>query len=247
MRVFGKSVLDWFNRPRRFTRCDDMYASTRESLWNAVRKTIQAPIHQQKSIWLVTHFTDTFLALQSQLERWQVEYEVITKPFDQAELEQSQLLAPGTIKLVLAELVNFDLPDPSRFATERLTREAVNQAPLSETPRPSLAMILVERHPHLKHDQRIESFARSLNANVEFGYFNALDDVVLAQVMSPTTMTVLHQLGLNDHELITSVMISRRLTKVLRRAAEQYPSDLPADSASEWLKLNSIPVDDETR
>ena len=222
-------ILDWFKNKKRFVRCDDMYATTREGLWKALRRTVMAPQHSQKAIWLVAHFTDSFTALQAELETWQVEYEVVTQPVIMSELNRSGLVQSGKVNLVLAQLLQNDV---AQAATNSFAKE------IEQSDSTSIAMIMVERHPLIHHDQRVEEFGREAPYKVEFGYFNSLDDEVLALVINETLLTILKQLGLNDHELITSSLVSRRLETVLKRVAPTYRNDKPADSASEWIKLN---------
>ncbi len=228
-------IFDWLTGKSRFIRCDDMYAPTRKGLWAALKKTVLSPQHSQKAIWLVAHFTNTFMALQDELESWNVDYEVVTQPLDITSLSESSLIQPGRTYLVMASLLECDglasLQQPDHSHSQKPDPASV-----------PIAIIMVERHPHLKYDQRVESFGRRIPAcSVEFGYFNSLDDVVLGLVINETLMTILRQLGLNDHELITSTLVSRRLEKMLNRVAPTYLTDHPADSASDWIQLNGPP------
>ena len=56
--------------------------------------------------------------------------------------------------------------------------------------------------------------------------------------MLDTAHNALEMMGMSEHELITSNMVTRRLDKVLARAAESYRTNHPADSAKQWLELN---------
>jgi len=207
-----------------------MYAPTRSGLWKALHKSVVSPQHANKAIWLVAHFTDTFVALQSELDSWNLDYEIITTPIQLDRIPRTSLASPGKLNLVLAGLI----PATDQELTQG--RQPTSDEPNDTT---TIAMIVVERHPHFKYDDQVESFARSLPNNVEFGYFNSLDDAVLGHVIDDTFMTILRQLGLNDHELITSTMVSRRLKKVLKRVGATYSTEHPADSAREWIGLNS--------
>jgi hypothetical protein len=222
-------ILDWFKNKKRFIRCDDMYATTRTGLWQSLRKTVDAPQHSQKAIWLIAHFPETFMALQDELETWETEFEVVTQPVKIEEFERAGLAQQGKVYLILAQLLQHeaDHGDTNPFAKD-----------INATDSTTIAMIMVERHPLISHDERLEKFGRAIPRTVEFGYFNSLDDEVLSHVINDTLLTILKQLGLNDHELITSTLVSRRLEKVLKRVASTYKSDLPADSAREWIKLN---------
>ena len=219
-------LLDWLkNGKTRFTRFDEAYALTRPALWQSLRQTVQAPHHAAKSIWLVVHFTDTFSTLQSELDVWQLDYEIVSKPIDLNQLERSGLLSPGKINIVLADLIP----------------EIGGEILLEPNPDQTIAMIVVERHPQIKRDDQLESFARALPVRVEFGYYLSLEDDVVRLVINDTSIKILKQLGMDEHELIASTMVTRRLNKMLRRVAETYRSDAPADSAKLWLEANGMP------
>ena len=216
-------LLDWFKNNSRFTRFDDAFALNRTSLWESLRQAIQSPLNAEKSIWIVVHFTQTFSQLQTQLESWGIDYEIVTNRIDPVQLKRSGLLSVGQIKVVLADLIPEVEPSYLDFDLSH-----------------SIAMIVVERHPQIKRDHRIEAFARSLPVRVEFGHYLALDDVVVRMVVNETSLKILTQLGMNEHELITSNMLSRRLAKVLHRVSPDFQTDYPANSAKQWLEINGL-------
>ena len=213
-------LFDWFKPDPRYTRFDDAFALNRPALWNAIKQTVES--QADKPIWLVAHFVDTFSELQGQLDLWQVDYEVVAQPIDPNRVERSGLLSESTLKLVLAELI--PEVDPS------LTNSGLNQ---------TLVMMVVERHPQVTYDQRLDSFARSAPMRVEYGYFLSLEDDVVKLIVNETALKVLKQLGMNEHELITSHMVTSRMNKVLGRMSDTFVSDRPADSAKQWLDENS--------
>ena len=216
-------LLDWFKNNSRFTRFDDAFALNRTGLWESLRQAIQSPLHAEKSIWIVVHFTQTFSQLQTQLESWGIDYEIVTNRIDPVQLKRSGLLSVGQIKVVLADLIPEVEPSYLDFDLSH-----------------SIAMIVVERHPQINQDHRIEAFARSLPVRVEFGHYLALDDVVVRMVVNETSLRILTQLGMNEHELITSNMLSRRLAKVLHRVSPDFQTDYPANSAKQWLEINGL-------
>lgn len=220
--------LDWLSGNLRFQRYDDSFALTRSALWALLRSTIKRPEHEQKSIWMVCHFPETFSSIQSQLEQWGQDYVVVENPISTAQVDQptaedQPLIQPGPIKLVLADLI--ETPSERRALVKSDAK---------------LALMVIERHPLCTHDQRIDAFARSLSVRVELGYFMSLEDKVVKDVVNDTTLQILKQLGMNDHELIASQMLTRRLNKLLKRRAAKYTTDYPADSAAEWLTLNHL-------
>ena len=49
---------------------------------------------------------------------------------------------------------------------------------------------------------------------------------------------ILERLGMKEDEPIESKMVTRRIQQAQKSIADRCVSDLPADSAGEWLKLN---------
>ena len=49
---------------------------------------------------------------------------------------------------------------------------------------------------------------------------------------------VLQRLGMNEHEAIRSRMVTRRIQAAAQKIESQAVTDLPADSAEEWLQRN---------
>jgi len=49
---------------------------------------------------------------------------------------------------------------------------------------------------------------------------------------------VLQRLGMNENEAIESRIVTRRIQEALKKIESQAVSDLPADSADEWLERN---------
>jgi len=220
-------ILDWLFKKKRFERFEDTFALNRDRLWKAVYECIVAPQNSGKSIWLVVHFMETYSELQSLLDEWSVDYNVQSKRLNVRELEQAGLLKPDSVSLILADLI-------PEVTTQNLALENDDAN--------RIAFIVVDRHPLFSRDQRIESFARSLPTLVEFGYYLALDDAVVKLVLSDTALTVLKQLGLNEHQLIASNLVSRRLNVALKRMEAEYASTDDADSATQWLEINSRPI-----
>ncbi len=216
-------ILNWLFKQPRYKRFEDAFMLTRARLWEALRQSIDSPEHSAKAIWLIAHFPDTFTELQNNLGQWSRDYEVITSPIEPQKLEHSGLLCRDSIKLILADLVPETFPDHPSLMTDNGKQ---------------LGIIIVERHPDFNRDQRLLNFAKSLPVKVELGYFLALDDVVIKSVVNETTVEILKQLGLDEHELITSNMITRRLDTVLKRLGADDQNDWPADSAAEWLEKN---------
>ena len=173
------------------------------------------------AILLVAHFQSTFIRTQEFLEQFNVDYQVsgaVLRPEDLAEFGRS---TRGSVLLTLAG----SLDDMS------LARQVVPQSI-------DLSVMVLERHPIPAEDRRIESLCRLWPFHIRLGYFLALDDAVQRRCIHPTTVVLLQQLGLRDHELITSHMLTQRIETVLAREALKNKLQRPAESPEKWFELN---------
>ena len=214
------SWIQWLRQQWQFRRHSDAFSRDRPALWRAIRNAIDSQLHQGTPVWLLCHFTDTYEKLQLLLENWRVDYEVVDRPIEPRDLELQRRLNPARVQLLLARLL-----DPSvEWGSFR--------------PEGRLSLIVTERHPWLVQDQRIIECCKQLPLPTELGFFMALDDDLLQDIVNDTALTILEQLGMDRHDLITSTMISRRLERKLRNQVSDFTSDQLASSASVWERLN---------
>lgn len=197
-------MLGWFRRWVGFRRHDDAYARTRLLLADAIRKSILRQREMGKTIWLVAHAQDVFNDIQDQLGRWKLDYEIVMQPIEVKQLllasENQPLLDADSIKLIHASLIPSTKPDASK--------------PDLET---TVAMFVLDRNWEIEHDDRLDLFCRNVPIKFEVGYFLSLEDELVRTVLDDTAMMVLEQMGLAQHDLITSTMITSRLNRNLRR------------------------------
>ena len=215
--------LDWLTGRPSFNRFEDSFAMTRASLWAKLKTAISHQQRQGSRVWIVTHFADTFAALQDLLDEWQIEYQICDKEIQPQTALESTRDHSNSVLLILSDLLT--LADSTALAFD----DSV-----------AIAMIVVERHPLVEIDHKLEAFSKSMPRRVRFGYYLAIDDVVVRRVVNETTIQILKQLGMKDHELITSNMVTRRLDKVLTREGKQITTNQRADSAEEWYRLNQV-------
>ncbi len=200
--------LSWILRRPNFHRIDDSYAMDRQNLWPSLKTAISHQLQQGHPIWIVVHFAETFTTVQDLLGQWSIDYQIVDQVLQPKDaLDHLQDSAEG-VSLVLSDLLTVS-------ETANLTRDD------SQT----LSMIVVERHPLAVQDREVEQFARLIPCPVQLGYFLAIDDLVIRQVVNQTTIEILKQLGMKDHELITSNMITRRINQFLNRAERHYISN----------------------
>lgn len=215
-------LLRWPFGPPRFRRCEDSYARNQNSQLAGLREAIDSQAHSDQVFVLVAHFSDSFTSLQDALESWSIDYEVVTSAIDSNWLAGLDSIAgKKPVYLTLAEMLTVE--------TTRMYQRM--SAPL-------LGVIAIDLHPLPEKDFRLEQYCRSLPCPVELGYFLSFDDVVVRQAISDNAIRILDLFGMRENELVTSLMISRRLKQFLTRRARLYGTDHPAPSAAEWFIAN---------
>ena len=221
------SFIEWITRRPGFRSLEDSFAINREAMLSGLQQAIAKQQESCDEVWLVAHFFDTFATLQDFLASAGIDYQIVDQPpydISPSIRDDSQ---PGIVRLVLATLI------ADRPVAETAARET------GKTGRPSVAVVVCERHPYHVHDERLCEAAKQVDASVTFGYMLSMDDVVVKQIVSPMVLQVLEQLGLDDSEMIASHYLSRLLERRLIREGRKYTGDQEAESAEHWIEVNS--------
>ncbi len=221
------SFIEWITRRPGFRSLEDSFAISRESMFAGLQRAIEKQRETCDEVWLVAHFFDTFVALQDFLAAANVNYEIVDQPVHAISLNRHRDGRPGKVRLSLAALID------DRGEAETAVKG------VSETGRGSLAIIVCERHPYHVQDKRLFEAAKRIEASVTFGYMLSLDDVVVKPIVNPIVLMVLEQLGLDEREMIASHYLSRLLERRLVKQGQSYVGDQDAESAAEWIELNT--------
>lgn len=230
-------VRDWLRIRGDYDRFADSYALTTAARNQGLLKAVRYRLPTDRVIVILVHFPQTFELIQSLLEEEQIDYEVGPPRLPPEYLLETLPTKPDARANVLLTLAS----TLDEMALER---------PLPVQPKFKLSMMVLERHPRLEADRRIELFARICPCPVRLGYLLSLEDPVIRHCIPPLTVQVLQQLGLRDQELITSRMVSRRIDQVLKRlgwprsdfSADNRPGNSSLQSAEEWLNLLAAPT-----
>lgn len=210
-----------FLKPLSFERYPDSFATSRTVLYQRLMGVVRSQVLEGSAVFLTAHFPDEFFRLQTELHQHQVDYRLITRPLDHQWFIDQKDRSQGAVYLVLAEFLS---------QTQFSGQEVFNA---------KLDLILVDRHPEPDEDRAVEAFARAFPATTKMGYFLALEDRVLDSIINETVLLVLNQMGIDDHGLISSGIISKRVTKVLDRQSKRRTGiRKPADSIDQWYQLN---------
>lgn len=206
---------------KRLTRHPDSFALTRTALWNSIAKSIQLQQSLNKSVWVIAHFLDTFTDCQEMLESGGIDYIVETEQVSEQWFHEHSKSAGHHVRLMLADMTKPILFDPKQHEGSSLR----------------IAMMAVERHPFGPKDDSLAEFASSLPAKVELGYFLSLDDEIVKRMVPPQMIDLLKAMGLQEQDLISSSMVTKRLKKLIERGSRDGVPDVGAESASQWFEL----------
>jgi len=205
---------------KRLTRHPDSFALTRAALWNSIAKSIQLQQSMDKSVWLVAHFLETFTDCQEMLEQNGIDYVVETEPVSESWFRDHEKSDGSHVRLLLADLARPLVVDPDAEAVPF-----------------RIAMMAVERHPFGPKDDLLLEFASTLPAKVEIGYFLSLDDEIVKRMVPPQMIDLLKAMGLQEQDLISSSMVTKRLKKLIERGSQNGDATVAAESAEQWFEV----------
>lgn len=229
---------DWMKIRGDYDRYPDSYTLTDQGLEKHLLDAIRFRHTVDRAIVLITHFPASFERIQQLLENVGISPEIAPLSFDpNFLLRLIESSTPGTAPVVLALARTLDDSSLDR--------------PLAARRDLKVSFMVLERHPRLAEDRRIDQFARVWPFSVRLGYLLSLQDPVIRYCIHPTAIEVLKQLGLRDQQLVTSEMVSRILEKHLQRLnlpATPLSSNRPLaeDSAEELLKQLPPPAHGST-
>ncbi len=224
-----QALHDWWLIRGDYDRLADSYALNAAARNQHLLQAIRYRSAHDRVILLLTHFPQAFEQAQATLEQADLSYEI------------------GPVRLTPEFLLN--LAGHTETAQASLLLGLASTLDHSELARAipvdrqaKISMMVLERHPRVSEDRKLELFARCCPCPVKLGYLLCLDDPLIGRCIHPTVLDVLQQLGLRDQQLITSRMVSRRVDQVLKRiewpTGNQPGADAAAlHSAEAWLKL----------
>lgn len=203
----------------------DTFALRREALWEGIRTAIERRREQDDLILLVTHFPATFLEAQERLESWGIEPVASRVGWRPEELPWARIgpdgeRGPAPVLLVLSEML--------QGAREDRVRDA----------RRSVAMMVLERHPLSRSDERLLAFAKGIPAVTRLGHFASLEDDSVGPFVGDWTEMLLRQWGMRQVDLVTSDLVARRLTRARVAMDREIREEESVESARQWLEVH---------
>lgn len=186
-----------------------------------LRKAIEQRLSEDILILVVCHFPSTFFTTQDWLDEWGLSYDIQTTP-----LRPQQISSTGEfderphLRLVLSEMLE--------------TETGLS----SSDPNKTLSVMVTERHLLSIHDRRVETFCQQLPHPVKLGYFLSLDAPAIAPLIGEMTEEILRLWGMNDVDLITSELVTRRLDRARKWLDKEVQEEQIAESPRDWWILN---------
>ena len=203
----------------------DSYAVDRATLYQLFRPTLIQQLSQPKTVILSLHFPAEFFVVQDLLSQWEIEYKLITRPLDRQWFQENKTATLSTIEPLHLSLAEFLID--SEFSGDQSA-----DAPL--------ALMMLDRHPLPSRDEAVAQFADGFPGRSEVGYFLSFEDEVITRLIDNRLLDLLMQMGANDHGLIASSLLSKRLNKMQKREVKTFSTiEQSADSATQWYELNS--------
>ena len=234
-------MWNWFNKKRN-RKLLDSFALLDSGKWKAIQKAVRDVESTGQATLLVTHFPSTFEWVQSNLEHAGLSYSIAPQRLDRDAI--GSLIPSGkaphsadtpvaensvdahSLHLLLAAQLEFA---EGETRSSPLPREAADQL---------LSVIVCERHPVAHQDRQLQMFFESLPWKTQLGYFLSLEEPLIRAAIGENAVVVMQQLGLNEHELITSQILTRRIDRFTKKFDERQDL-LDADSPGDWLDANS--------
>lgn len=215
-------IWHWWRRRRRFELYQDAFsldvATKERSLLSAARHCLA----RDEAVLLIAHFPATFWRIQDLLHEQAIPYEIAGSKVTPEHLLDHHELRRKSVLMVLAEAI-----------------ERVDDRKLILPPRPiEINALVAERYPLPVRDDSLGDFFRQLPFSVRMGYFLSLQDPCLRLAVNDTLIQLMRQMGLKPGEMISSHLVSRRLSQWQRKLAARSIPDLPAESPDEWLAIN---------
>lgn len=179
---------------------------------------------QATRVLLVTHFRNTYRALESLFHSRAIPYTPLISAFDAAKLLDPASLQPGRIALVPADLL------PTHRIQEMAERRECGF---------EISLIVAEHHPLPAEDDRILEFARSLSCKVRLCYHDSLDAALLKRFGGESLGKLMALLHTPDTEAITHASIDRAIRSAQEKLAKQIETNRPGENAGQWFQNNT--------
>ena len=223
--IFGRKNFRLFH---------DSFAMTKAKKLETLCQWCGQQAQRGETVLVLAHFPSSFMENQDALMKSGLDFEIFAERMNPQMLTQwlNETDRRGQIFLSIAQML-----EPTE-ASDPLSRSSTQT---SGEPK-KLSVIVTERYPLVSHDERLETFFRSLQAKTSMGYLIAFDDPLVVGLLGQRFVDLMEQLGFNENELISSAMTYRGLARKIRKATASVTDEKSAESPEEWIALNGLPT-----
>jgi hypothetical protein len=215
-------LISWlFGKHSRVTVRDLIWLSN-EARNNGIALRIKGSMVEMQSLLVVAHFPATLAAFGEHVVSHEWPYvgmpDVLTPT---AALALAAEYVPARLLLGLAR--NLQVP------------ESLSES--DELPSP-LPVIVLERHPVRRYDDRVVAFAEGLGDRAEVEFHTSFDDPLMKMYAGDRARGILRRMGQKEDEAMDGGMLSRSLKGAQRKLEARLNDEQDADSAEEWVRKN---------
>ena len=183
-------------------------------------------IATEQPLLLLAHFPETMETLQKKLESQEIPFDIQSHPFQAQDLNTWVADQKPLVILTLREMLD-QIP---LFSNENAKKR------VKKTQR--FSILIAERHPHREFDDVVLNAAKRLESRVKVGFFVSLDDPILTPLDNEWTRTIFEYAGVTEENSVGNHMLSGRVKRLQKRYLATHPTQHPAFSSAEYLKIN---------
>jgi len=179
---------------------------------------------QATRVMMVTHFRQTYRALESLFHSRGIPYTPLISALDATRLLDPTTLQPGRVTLMHADLL------PTHHIRQVVERRECGF---------EVHLIVAEHHPLPSEDDRIMEFACALPCTVRLCYHESLDGALLKRFGGEQVGKLMSALHTPDTEAITHASIDKAIRAAQEKLAKQIETNRAGDTADQWLQNNT--------
>jgi hypothetical protein len=224
---------------RKFRRFPDSFTLTKTNKLGTLCHWVRQQSGLGEAVLVLSHFQSSFLDNQSALQDAGIDFEIVAESVDESRLARRlrETASDGgpAILLTMTQMLQSAAPATSAKPAYRTPSSPSTGTDSGAVP---LSVIVTERYPLTTRDQALEQFLEQCPMPVALGYLISFDDPILVHLLGNRFVDLLKQLGLGDHDLVSSAMTHRGLTRKLQRATSRIRQERPAESPEQWIEWN---------
>ena len=201
----------WMNSERKYR---DLVVATSQDLREGRLSTI------------VFHFADTGAEVVDLLKQADLPYALLPEHADFPDGNSSAWQQGAQILVLPASII------PPVSAGKRIS-------PKQQASGPENVVHLAAHHPRLEYDALVLGLDKHWPMVLDFRAYVGLDEPLLEVFGSDRILPMLHQLGMNENEMLNHPMLTRSIESAQKKISKSKKPEVAADTYGEWIRLNT--------